>query len=182
MPAVRVFVLLLLLLPLINACSGPAVEDYAANTPVFTPERFFNGPLTAHGILKDRGGSVTRRFTASLTGTWENGRGLLAEKFEFDDGEIQYRNWQLTPVQTPGSGRQYVGRAEDVVGEARLTSGGNSAFMQYVLEVPYKGRTIQVNVKDRMYLIDEQTLIGESDLSKWGFDVGEIVLTIVKHE
>lgn len=172
--------LLAITLPLLQACSGPAVEDYADNTPVFTPEQFFNGPLRAHGVVKDRAGKVTRRFTATLNGTWNNGQGLLAEKFVFDDGEIQYRNWQLVPQQDSGKGSQYMGRAEDVVGEAHLVVSGNSAFMGYVLQVPYNGRTINVKVDDRMYLIDDNTLIGESDLSKWGFDVGAILLTIVK--
>ena len=167
-------------LPLLQACSGPAVEDYADSSPLFIPEQFFNGPLHAHGIVKNRAGKVTRRFTATLNGTWSNGRGLLAEKFEFDDGEIQYRNWQLELQEVSGNVRHYIGRAEDVVGEARFTVSGNSAFIGYVLKVPYSGRTINISVDDRMYLIDDHTLIGESDLSKWGFDVGAITLTIVK--
>ncbi|WOX04171.1 DUF3833 domain-containing protein [Microbulbifer pacificus] len=177
---VALSLLLAMTLPLLQACSGPAVEDYAGNTPLFTPEQFFNGPLRAHGIVKNRAGKVTRRFTATLNGTWSSGRGLLAEKFEFDDGEIQYRNWQLEFRQASGNERHYIGRAEDVVGEAHLAVSGNSAFIGYVLQVPYGGRTINISVDDRMYLIDDHTLIGESDLSKWGFDIGAITLTIVK--
>lgn len=162
-------------------CGSPSVEDYRDKSPAFIPEVFFNGPLTAHGVVKNRSGEVTRRFTATLNGSWKDGQGLLAEKFLFDDGEVQYRNWRLSPKDHTDAVRTYRGQAEDVIGEAELKVSGNAAFIRYTLEVPVDKRKIHVNVDDRMYLVSDRVLIGESKLTKWGFHVGDILLTIV-HE
>ncbi|MBB5211566.1 DUF3833 domain-containing protein [Microbulbifer hydrolyticus] len=165
---------------LIASCGGATVEDYAKREPAFIPEQFFKGDLEAYGVVKDRSGTVTRRFSATLKGSWKDGKGLLAERFEFDDGEIQYRNWHLIPQQQSGGVRRYGASAEDVVGEATVRVSGNAGFFRYTLKVPYGDRQINVDVDDRMYLVNERILIAESDLTKWGFDVGEIILTIIK--
>lgn len=165
----------------ISGCSGSGIEAYADNKPVFVAEEFFNGNLTAHGIVKNRSGNVIRFFNATLEGSWNNGEGLLAERFVFDDGEIQFRNWQLLPIES-NSARRFIGRAEDVVGDAEVTSAGNAMFIRYTLRIPYDGSTIDVQVDDRMYLVSDRVLINESKLTKWGIDVGEVVLTIIKSD
>ncbi|MCA0893347.1 DUF3833 domain-containing protein [Microbulbifer agarilyticus] len=166
----------------ISGCSAPSIESYADKTPRFVAEEFFSGPMKAYGVVKDRSGAVTRKFVAELNGSWEDGRGILREKFEFDDGEIQYRNWVMVPNSQASVGpvRAFTATAEDVVGESTMRTAGNAVFMRYVLQVPYKGRTLDLNVDDRMYLVAPNILIAESKLSKWGFNVGEIQLTIVK--
>ena len=59
---------------------------------------------------------------------------------------------------------------------------GNSVFLDYVLRIPYNDGTLDVRIDDRMYLVDPNTLINESRMSKLGFDVGEILLVIRKHQ
>ena len=51
-------------------------------------------------------------------------------------------------------------------------------FLDYVLRVPYKDGTIDVRIDDRMYLVTPDTLINESVMRKFGFRVGEILLSI----
>lgn len=167
------------LLMIVSGCSGPSIDIYADNNPEFVAEDFFDGSLTAHGIVKNRSGEVIRTFNASLEGSWNDGEGLLAERFVFDDGEVQYRNWQLLPLGSK-SNREFIGRAEDVVGDAEVKTNGNAMFIRYTLQIPYNGSTIDVQVDDRMYLVSDRVLINESKLTKWGIDVGEIVLTIIK--
>lgn len=178
----KILALLIVTAVMCTGCSGPGIEAHSNKTPKFVAEDFFSGPMKAYGVVKNRGGHVTRTFVAELDGSWEDNRGILREKFEFDDGEIQYRNWQLVPVESSvnASLRTYTATAGDVVGTSTMSVSGNAVFMQYVLQVPYKGRTIDVNVDDRMFLLAPNILIAESKLSKWGFNVGEIQLTIVK--
>ena len=158
------------------ACSSVQVEDYAANSPALVPEDFFDGRLTAHGVIKDRGGRVIRRFNAEIKAYWEEGIGTLEEDFVFDDGEQQRRVWTLTPS---GPGR-YRGTAGDVVGEGDITVAGNSMFLDYVLRIPYGDGTLDLRIDDRMYLVDPDTLINESAMKKFGVEVGEILLVIVR--
>ena len=167
---------------LISACSSVSIDTYSDQQPTLNVETFFNGSLTAHGIVKNRSGEVIRHFNAELEGSWSDGKGLLKERFVFNDGEIQFRNWELTP-QTQNSNPEtssYIGRAGDVVGDGDVTVSGNAMFIRYTLTIPYGDSTIDIDVDDRMYLVSDKVLINESALTKWGFDVGEIVLTIIK--
>lgn len=159
---------------LVSGCSSVTVDDYASNTPVLVAEEFFDGQLTAHGVVKDRGGKVIRSFTADIKAYWRDGVGTLEEDFVFDDGEIDRRVWTLTPA---GPNR-YVGTAGDVVGEGEVTIAGNSMFLDYVLRIPYGDGTLDLRIDDRMYLVSPDVLINESRMVKFGLQVGEILLVI----
>ncbi|PLW69639.1 DUF3833 domain-containing protein [Pseudohalioglobus lutimaris] len=163
-----------LFLTLAAACSPVQVTDYSAMTPRFSVEEFFQGPLAAHGVVKDRSGKVIRTFNATIAASWEDGVGTLDEDFVFNDGEKQKRIWTLRR-QSDGS---YTGTAGDVTGEGTLRQSGNAVFLDYVLQVPYRGDTIDLHVDDRMYLLTPDILINESTLDKFGFQVGELLLVI----
>lgn len=74
----------------------------------------------------------------------------------------------------------YNGAAGDVVGDAIGKISGNSMFLKYVLAIPYKGRPINITIDDRMYLVEPDILINESAMSKFGVNVGQIILVIRK--
>ncbi len=162
---------------LLTGCSSVSVDNYRDASPPFIPSEFFDGRLTAHGVVMDRGGKVTRHFNADILAWWRDGVGTLEEDFVFDDGEEQRRVWTLTPDGAGG----YIGRAGDVVGDGSLSFAGNAVFLDYVLRIPYGDGTIDLRVDDRMYLVAPNVLINESKLSKFGFGVGRILLTIVRH-
>jgi hypothetical protein len=167
---------LVLVLAAMLGCSPVQVSDYADFEPRLDPQTFFDGPLTAHGVVKDRSGRVIRRFNADIEASWDGGVGTLVEDFVFDDGELQQRIWTLTP--DPGGG--YIGTAPDVVGPGQLRLAGNSIFLKYVLRIPYSDSTVDVAVDDRMYLVAPEVLINESVMTKFGFRVGTILLVIVR--
>lgn len=160
---------------MLAACSSPPLETYANNKPALVLEDFFTGQLTAHGLVKNRSGKVTRYFTAEIRASWTRGVGTLDEKFQFDDGEIQYRIWTLTP--TAGG---YLATAGDVQGAGKAQTRGNAMQMDYQLEVNYQGSPLVLSVEDWMWLIDDKTLLNESILRKWGFKVGSVQLVIQK--
>jgi len=160
----------------LGACSSVSVEQYADNQPKFVAEEFFNGKLRAYGIVKDRSGEVIRYFKAEIDAGWTDGIGTLDERFTFDDGEQQTRVWKLKPV---AAGR-YIATAGDVVGKAEMQVAGNSLFLDYVLRIPYGDDTIDLRIDDRMYLVSERVLLNESIMTKWGFEVGQIMLVIEK--
>ncbi|MCB1842473.1 MAG: DUF3833 domain-containing protein [Halioglobus sp.] len=161
-------------LALLAGCAGVTVEDYRGREPTLRLEAFFDGPLSAHGVVKNRSGRVIRSFNAEIAAYWEGDTGTLEEDFVFDDGEEQRRVWTLTRT---GEG-SYTGTAGDVVGEAALALAGNSLFMDYVLRIPYGDDSIDVRVDDRMYLVSPTVLINESVMSKFGVRVGSLLLVI----
>lgn len=157
-------------------CSGVQVEDFSQPTPVLDVQQFFNGKLAAHGIVKNRSGKVLRHFNAYIHAWWdENGVGHLDEHFVFDDGETQRRVWRLEP-----DDQGYRATANDTVGVGRATNDGNALFLRYVLSIDYKGKPLNLTVDDRMYLVNEKTLINESTLLKFGLRVGSVTLVINK--
>jgi hypothetical protein len=168
--------LLVTLLFILSGCSVPDVEQYRNNQPAFNVETFFNGPLTAHGVLKDRSGNVTRHFNATINAYWENGVGTLEERFEFNDGEIQFRNWTLTPQKSGG----YIATAGDVLGKGQAETAGNAFHLDYTLQINYQGKPLALDVDDWMFRVNDTVVINQSTLSKWGFRVGSIQLAIIK--
>jgi len=160
----------------VSACSTVTVEDYASNKPLMVVEDYFNGALTAHGIVKNRSGKVIRYFNATIDASWDNGVGILDETFVFNDGEKQNRIWTL--MRKPLGG--YIATANDVIGQAQLNMSGNSVFLEYVLRIPYGDNTLDLTIDDRMYLVSDKILINESMMMKWGIEVGQLMLVIIK--
>ncbi|HCW90583.1 MAG TPA: DUF3833 domain-containing protein [Marinobacter sp.] len=161
---------------ILAGCAGPSLEDYRDRTPRLVPEQFFEGELSARGVVKDMFGEVIRTFDADITASWdENGVGTLDEVFRFDDGEVQTRVWTLTPGDDG-----YRATAGDVVEPGTMRWAGNTIHMNYVLSIARDSGTIDVRMDDWMYLVTPDTLINETTMSKWGVDVGEVVLVIRK--
>lgn len=174
----RSILLLIAVSAFLSGCSGPALTDYAERGPKLIPEQFFTGELTARGVVKDISGEVIRTFDADISASWDGaGVGTLDEVFRFDDGEVQTRVWTLTPSDTTDS---YHAEAGDVVEPGTMRWGGNAIHMNYVLRVAYGDGTLDVRMDDWMYLVTPDTLINQTTMSKWGIDVGEIVLVIQK--
>ncbi len=162
---------------LLAACSNVTVDSYAGREPHLDVRQFFDGKLSARGVLKNRSGEVIRSFNADIQASWQDGVGTLDEQFVFDDGEHQRRTWTLRP---DGPDR-YIATAGDVSGEGDLRQAGNSIFMNYVLQVPWNGRRLDVAVDDRMYLVEPDVILNESRMSKFGFRVGELLIVILRH-
>lgn len=170
--------LLLAALALLSGCSGPALTNYADRGPKLIPEQFFSGELTARGVVKDFSGDVIRTFDADISASWDSaGVGTLDEEFRFDDGEVKTRVWTLTPSDTADS---YHADAGDVVEPGMMRWSGNAIHMNYVLQIAYGDGTLDVRMDDWMYLVTPDTLINQTTMSKWGIDVGELVLVIQK--
>lgn len=168
-----------LLLPVIallalSGCASQSLSQYQDQTPEFIPEQFFNGPLTAYGMVTNRSGEVTRRFVAQIDAYWVDGVGTLDEVFVWSDGEEQTRVWTLTP-NTDGS---YAAVAGDVVEPTTMRVAGNALQMKYQLLLPFGDGDIAVTMDDWMYLITDDTLINRTNISKFGFNLGEVILTI----
>jgi len=167
----------LIMAVLLTGCSSMKIEDFDNTTPEFIPQTYFNGPMTAYGMVKDRNGKVIRRFKGKLVGSWdEKGVGTLDESFVYDDGETQKRIWKLTPT----SEKKFIGTAGDIVGEAQMTANGNTVMIDYVMRVPYGDGTLDISVKDWLHLQEDGVILNHSKMKKFGFTVGELVITIIK--
>jgi len=168
--------LLLSLLILLTACGSASLEQHSTTTPELKLEQFFDGELTAYGMVLDRSGNLIRRFEVKLLASWQGNQGQIKEWFEFDDGEKSTRVWRLEKTAT----NQYQGTADDVIGIAKGQTQGSALYWQYDLTIPVGDASYQVTLDDWMFLIDEKRLFNKTNMSKWGFKVGEVFLYIEK--
>jgi hypothetical protein len=162
------------------ACSSPSVTQYANEKPNLDLSEYFNGTIDAYGIFTDRSGEVKKRFTVLLVAQWKvvNGKkvGTLDESFEYSDGTKQKRIWTLTET-APG---KYIGRADDVVGDALGESAGNALNWTYTLALPVDGTIYHVQFNDWMYLVSPKVMLNKAKMSKFGIDLGEVTLSFYK--
>ncbi len=157
-------------------CSAVDINKYRNQAPELDLRQYFNGTLDAHGIFQDRSGEVVKRFSVIIQASWQGDVGTLDEHFTYSDGSTQRRVWTITDQ---GNGR-YVGRADDVVGEARGEQVGNALRWRYVLALPVDGKVYNVDFDDWMFLMDERVMLNRSLMSKWGFRLGELSLSFYK--
>lgn len=143
-------------------------------------EEYFLGNSKAYGVIFDRGGDAQRYFSVDLVGTWDEADQTLTldEDFVYNDGEKSQRQWVIKKLDN----NQYSGTAEDVIGVAKGVAKGNSFHWNYVLEVPYKDGTIALNIDDWLFLSDDNVLINRAEMYKFGFKVGEIVISFNRQE
>lgn len=166
------FLLLLGLSLSIASCGSVDVARYADQQPALSLEQFFSQPVKAWGMFQKRNGEVTKRFEVDLVSRREGNNLILDERFVYSDGTHQRRIWTLTPEE---NGR-WSGRAGDVVGVAKGQIAGNTFHWRYRLNLPVDDSTYEVSMDDWMYLIDEDTLINRTSMSKWGVEVGQVTV------
>jgi hypothetical protein len=161
-----------LMAALLAACAAPGVQQYKAQRPALDLAAYFNGTTDAWGMFQRRGGEVAKRFHVVITGASGDGTLTLDEQFSYDDGTSQRRVWHLTRA---ADGR-WLGRADDVKGEAVGELAGNAFRWQYTLLLPVDGSTYEMRFDDWMFLIDDCTMINRASMGKFGVELGQVTL------
>ena len=172
-------ILLIIFLFLTTNCSQNSAmkpEDFKNKEPRLIIENYLSGNVKAWGVLQNRSGKVTRQFSADLNGQWDGKKLILDEKFNWDDGEIQDRQWQIKKIDD----HNYEGTAGDVVGIAKGYSYGPAFKFEYVLLVPVKGREMKITFDDWIFLQNEKVAINRAKMTKFGIRVADLTVVFVK--
>lgn len=159
----------------IVACSVTP-DEYKGETPRMDMKAYFNGPIEAWGLFQNYRQKVVKRFYVDMHGEWKGNKGTLDERFTYADGTTQRRVWSLTRLDE----NNYTGTAGDVIGEAKGIAHGHALRWQYTMALEVDGDIYHVEFDDWMYLIDENTVINRSVMSKYGVDLGEVILVFIK--
>ena len=173
------YLLLIIFSVLITSCSSNQAmkpEDFKNQKPRLIIEEYLSGNVKAWGILQNRSGKVTRQFSADLDGKWDGKQLILDEKFIWNDGEIQNRQWTINKIDE----HNYEGTAGDVVGTAKGFSYGPAFKFEYVLLVPVKGREMKITFDDWIFKQDERVAINRATMTKFGIKVAELTVMFVK--
>ena len=163
---------------LLTSCSGNNMKpiDFKDQKPRLIIEDYLSGNIKAWGILQNRSGKVTRQFSAELNGKWDGKQLILDEKFNWSDGEIQKRQWQINKIDQ----HNYEGTAGDVVGTAKGYSYGPTFKFEYVLLVPVKGKNIKITFDDWIFQQDDKVAINKATMTKFGIKVAELTVLFLK--
>ena len=163
---------------LLTSCIGNNMKplDFKNQKPRLIIEDYMSGNVKAWGILQNRSGKVTRQFSADLNGKWDGKQLILDEKFIWNDGEIQTRQWIINKIDE----HYYEGTAGDVVGKAKGYSYGPAFKFEYVLLVPLKGKEIKITFDDWIFKQDDRVAINRATMTKFGIKVAELTVMFVK--
>ncbi len=171
-------IITIIILIFLTGCSGNNMKptDFKDQKPRLIIEEYLSGNVKAWGILQNRSGKVTRQFSADLNGNWDGKQLILDERFVWNDGEIQKRQWKINKIDN----HNYEGTAGDVVGTAKGYSYGPAFKFEYVLLVPVKGREMKITFDDWIFMQDERVAINRATMTKFGIKVAELTVMFVK--
>ncbi len=102
----------------------------------------------------------------------------MKERFVYDDGSIQNREWYLTLGNDGGIRAE----APDVVGRGEGRQSGSSVLLRYRIRLPEASGGHVLDTVDWMYLTPNGTIMNRSQFRKFGIKVAELVATMRPRE
>ena len=152
--------------------------DFAGTSPEFNLREHLNGPMLCEGVIYGPTGRVASRFVADMEAEWTGNVGVMKERFRYDSGTVQNREWRLT-VGNDGSIRA---EADDVVGTGLGQQTGAGVQLKYRIRLPQESGGHVLDTTDWMYLVENGTIINRSQFRKFGIKVAELVATMRRVE
>ncbi len=174
-------VLMLGLLALMRRIMGfraQSPSDYATAAPLFDLRQHLNGPILCEGVIYGPTGRVTSRFVADMEARWDGNVGVMSERFHYDTGVVQDREWTLTL----GNDGSVKATAPDVVGDGQGRAEGSAVQLKYRIRLLPEAGGHVLNVTDWMYLMENGTIMNRSQFTKFGVTVAELVATMRKKD
>lgn len=171
-------ILILMATLMLAACGGrPSLDQEPLSGRELNLEEFFEGDLIAYGQFQDVFGTVRRRFTVEIEGTWDGETLHLVEDFVYEDDSTEQRVWTLTKT-GPDT---WEGTAPGVIGTATGQERGDTFNWQYTIDLPVPGdETLRVTFDDWMWLLTGDRLLNRAYMFRYGVRIGEVIITFEK--
>ena len=157
-----------------TAFYGQRSENYEDSFPVFDIKQHLTGEMICEGVIFGPLGRVTSSFFAEFNIVWDGDRGLMSERFHYNDGTTQDREWRIN-VDDMGN---FTADADDVLGSGLGVVSGSTMHMRYRIRMPESAGCHVLDTIDWMYLTPDGSIINRSQFRKFGFKVAELVATI----
>ncbi len=167
---------LLGLVLLITACTGRPSFEPSLGGPKLDLETYFEGRTVGYGQFQDRFGEVRRRFRVDISGTWDGQVLTLTEDFAYADGTTERRIWTL---QKTGED-SWQGSADGVLGTASGIEAADVFNWTYSIDLPVPDGTLRVSFDDWMWRLDEKRVLNRAYMTKYGVDIGEVIIFFEK--
>lgn len=178
--------LTLMALLALTACTGkPSFNDASLTDRQLNLEDFFEGEFVAYGQFQDILGTVRRQFVVTIDGTWDGQTLRLVEDFVYEDGSTEQRIWSLTKTGPVTADQTWEGTAPGVIGVATGREQGDRFNWQYEIDLPIPSatgetETLRVTFDDWMWQQADDRLLNIAYVKRYGFDIGEVVISFEK--
>ncbi|MCH2094983.1 MAG: DUF3833 domain-containing protein [Rhodobacteraceae bacterium] len=147
-------------------------KDYVGGDGAeFDLRQHLNGPIACEGVIYGPTGRVTSRFTADFEADWQGNVGRMTERFFYESGAIQNREWKL---ELDNNGRIRA-TAPDLIGEGLGTQDGSAVRLKYRIKLPEDSGGHVLDTTDWMYLAPNGSIVNRSQFRKFGITVAELV-------
>ena len=139
-------------------------------------ENFFTGQVIAEGYMnffypkKNK-----KKLKVIFTGSFKNEKLKLIEKY-FEDDLKTLRKWQFEKI----SKSKFIGNGQNILNPFVLHIKNDFLEMNYEFKTKYKSLNFFVNVKDQMYVINENTIINYTKISKFLIPIANSLLLYKK--
>ncbi len=150
----------------------------AKNTALkkFEFEKFFTGKVVATGYMcffypKTR----KKKLKVIFKGIFENKKLKLIEEY-YEDNLKTIREWQFEKVDK----NKFFGNGINIVNPFELHIKDNFIEMSYKFKTQFKSFNFNVNIKDQMYVINDNTLINYTKIYKFLIPIAETQLLYKK--
>ena len=142
----------------------------------FEFEKFFTGEVVANGYMclfypKKR----KKKLKVIFKGVYENKKLKLVEEY-FEDNLKTIREWQFEKVDK----NKFYGNSENIVNPFELLIKDSFLEMSYKFKTQFKNFNFNVHIKDHMYVINDNTLINYTRISKFLIPIAETQLLYKK--
>ena len=142
----------------------------------FEFEKFFTGKVIANGYMcffypKTR----KKKLKVIFKGVFKNKRLKLIEEY-FEDNLKTIREWQFEKIDK----NKFIGNGKNIANPFELDIKNNFLEMSYKFKTKFKNINFNVHVKDCMYVINENTLLNYTRISKFLIPIAETQLLYEK--
>ena len=142
----------------------------------FEFEKFFTGKIVASGYMCFFYPKIRKKkLEVIFKGVIENKKLKLIEEY-FEDDAKTIREWQFEKVNK----NKFYGNGKNIVNPFELCIKDNFLEMSYKFKTQFKNFNFNVHVKDHMYVINNNTLINYTRISKFLIPIAETQLLYKK--
>ena len=145
-------------------------------TKNFDFEKFFTGKVEATGYMCFFYPKIRKKkLKVIFKGAFENKKLKLIEEY-FEDNLKTIREWQFEKVNK----NKFFGNGKNIVNPFELLIKNDFLEMSYKFKTKFKNISFNVNIKDNMYVISDDTLINYTRISKFLIPIAETQLLYKK--
>jgi hypothetical protein len=150
--------------------------DSLQTAPKIDIKKFFSGDIEGFAIIQNSAGKIIGTTQVKISGKWDENKGEIRQNFIYDGKIKDSRIWLVT---VNGDGT-FEAIGHDFLAPAKGKQVGNAAQIFYTLNLMYQGSKKPVRFEDKMYLIDEKSMIEISTFNKPNGISGKTITSLKK--